>query len=51
MKYSYFYNEKGDYTVVYKIDTEEEHYIAICKDAEKAHLIVTALNTYTLVSK
>lgn len=42
--YSYFDNEQGDYTISYRVNTEEETYIAITDTAEKAGLICKALN-------
>lgn len=49
MDYSYFQNEQGDYTIVYKVnDSDSEDHIAYTDTEYKAHFIVAALNAYRL---
>ncbi len=46
--YSYFYNEQGDYTIVYKKGYEDEKLIAFCKTEEEAKYLCDMLNDYEL---
>lgn len=44
-KYRYFDNEQGDFTIVHRNSSEDdETYIAITDDGEKAYFIVSACN-------
>ena len=44
--YTYFDNEKGDYSIGYKINTEEEMLLAFTDREDAAILICRALNNF-----
>jgi hypothetical protein len=49
--YSYFYNEMGDYTIVFGQDTDKEEPMAICADEDQAKFIVERLNNYDKIGE